>query len=615
MSRKKESILFFKDVLDYLRRKWVKVTVGGEQLSPQDSSLVHEVFALNAMLWLDVTERELNTKRKLLTWVTHWCTATLDEILDVYEWVDAALISGEYHSTDHLRGDLHQIFPNGWRLIAPLKLQLDGFFEEYRLGQATRLQDIRSCLLFTSRLTLSSYSKAREESYEKFEATMDRISKVKTLPTEYMCNWVSTLYPASESAFLERFLPRHGNGAVAEKGKRGRLTQLEKFSLSNTPAVRYLLNKCGIMPLPIRSLSETNRVSRLTDVPKGIRKRRIVCPEPAALMFLQQGVARCLDFRFTPLRKHVDLLNASLSADLAREGSITGKFCTIDLSSASDSVRWDFVYALFSKRTYLQRLMTLCRSTKRKYPDGHISENHHFAPMGSALCFPVEVITFCAIAEQAIHNIGGQSRYRIYGDDIVIEEKYYEEMIRLLILYGFEPNLDKTFHGDQPFREACGGHYFLGFDVTPMRLSRSYAGLFKRNPKCVAGQIDLANRTFGRFAHCHDVVSHYVMQNTNYNISCTTNQDDTSKFLTNVVHPTIDVFTDRKKGRGTWFQYPERKTLVLQEFKDQSLRQATDELKYWVCLNQLERGSSQDDTYVSNDRPDSRFVLKWTPCL
>lgn len=545
MSRKEKSVSLFEDVLHYERRKWTKVVVDDETLSSKDRNLVHECFALNALLWFDVIGERIFNKRELYSWVARLSTANLNDVLDVFEYTDTALISGWYDTTDQLLADIRTKFPGLGGLITPLRYRLDDFYASQRLGRADSLRDLRSCLLFTSRLTLTSFSKAKEESYEKYEKVMEAISVNETLPSDYMVTWVGDLYPKSEQVFLENFWPKHGNGSVAERSRDGKpLSELQKFQVCNTPAVRYALAKAGIMPLPL-SPATTCRCSRISDVPKGIRKRRIICMEPANLMFLQQGVAAALDFRKTKLRKHVNLRDASLSRELAKLGSETGRYCTIDLSSASDSVRWNFVSALFAKRPYLQRWMALCRSTHREYPDGRVEKNYHFAPMGSALCFPVEVIVFSAICEEAIQIVGGKSNYQVYGDDIVIEERYYQTMIDLLIHYGFTPNLEKTFHGESPFREACGGHYFLGNDVTPLRISRRFSGLSSKSATSLAGIIDLSNRTYKVYYTLHDVLAHLIMKKTNYQIACTTLDSDSSKFLTDQVFPTVESSTDR----------------------------------------------------------------------
>lgn len=615
MSRKKESIMLFEDVLSMMRRKWPVILVHEKPLSQKDVVIVHEAFALNAMLWVDVIGPRAWPRRSVLSWVARLCTANLDQIIGVLKLADNLLIGNTVFSTDELLAHIRYEFPGMAWVVTPLRLPLDSYFTEAKLGICDALQSIRSCLLFTSRLTLSSYEDAAEKSWDKFEANMERIAMVHTLPTEYMKNFVASLYPKSEREFLKRFLPKHGNGSVAEKRSNGRpLNELQKFKLTNTAAVQFLLRRAGLRPLPLPT-AKTNRTSRLTTVPKGIDERRIVCPEPAALMFLEQGLARCLDFRFTRLRTHVDLYHAELSKDLAKTGSITRKWATLDQSSASDSVRWEFVASLFERVPYLQRLLGLCRSTHRVYPDGHVAKNDHFAPMGSALCFPIEVLVFSAIIEQAVHEVGGRSHYRVYGDDIVVEERYVDRVMELLEYFGFLLNKEKSYWGDDPFREACGGHYMNGADVTPLRLSRRFVGISSNSASAISDLVDLSNRTYNVYCRLHDVLANIVMKKTNYRIAVTTTIEDTSKLRVDSVVPDIPASVDRKKGRGNWNQIPESLRYVIKSRENPGLIHASGDLLLWKSLSQLELGQSQSDTEVNySDDRDCYLSMQWTGC-
>ena len=100
-----------------------------------------------------------------------------------------------------------------------------------------------------------------------------------------------------------------------------------------------------------------------------------------------------------------------------------------------------------------------------------------FAPMGSALCFPVESLTFWAIAVGSIWNltqdqlVARQSVY-VYGDDIIIDSKYTKLVIEALESVDLVVNRSKSFLGEHPFRESCGIEAWLGHDVTPLRVKK-----------------------------------------------------------------------------------------------------------------------------------------------
>jgi hypothetical protein len=133
-----------------------------------------------------------------------------------------------------------------------------------------------------------------------------------------------------------------------------------------------------------------------------------------------------------------------------------------------------------------------------------------FAPMGSAVCFPLECIVFAIICEASVrHQSGRRSRkydYVVYGDDIVIRAEYYDTAIEILSQLGFAVNSTKSF-GDRypdvvPFREACGIEALGGKDITPLRISRRMPSVTDNDSDHQAGLgvglVDFYNRVFLR---------------------------------------------------------------------------------------------------------------------
>jgi hypothetical protein len=93
--------------------------------------------------------------------------------------------------------------------------------------------------------------------------------------------------------------------------------------------------------------------------------------------------------------------------------------------------------------------------------------------MGSACCFPVEALTFWALATAAIkieHGISNPVVY-VYGDDIIVDSKYAATVIRALESQNLLVNRSKSYI-DGPFRESCGGDFYKGIEVTPIRLRK-----------------------------------------------------------------------------------------------------------------------------------------------
>jgi hypothetical protein len=153
---------------------------------------------------------------------------------------------------------------------------------------------------------------------------------------------------------------------------------------------------------------------------------------------------------------------------------------TIDLSAASDRVSLDLVKALFTNvdDNVLQYLLAT-RSTHTRLPNGVTLEMQKFAPMGSAVCFPVQGIVFFALCVAAIQldrnvplHVAAQSVY-VFGDDIVVNTRDVHSVMTALESVGLRVNRAKSFMRGL-FRESCGMFAFNGVDVTPVRFKTSF---------------------------------------------------------------------------------------------------------------------------------------------
>lgn len=502
MSKKHNQLVsFWTDVSDFLWRSKDKFRYQGMQLHKTDQMTVARAYALWAACLKSFLQGALKPN-SLSRWLTILVDTPVDEVASVMKFVDTALFkSGEsFDSYYAFKQHIRSVSPASGALIAPLKEELEHYISFELRDVSVRTKQLRSVLLFCSRLTLR-HTSCEETSWSKYFANRERVGKHVTDPkiVSMLAGIIHEWYGGySKSDIHSKFVPAHGSGSVAEIG----VEDIgQKYNCINTPLVRYMHAQCGLMQLPLAPSVPTCRVSRVTAVPKGISEKRIISMEPAALMFLQHGLRKFLDFAEHPvLRKHVDLRDQTLSQELAREASISRMYATVDLSSASDSVSNSLVCALFGDLP-LGRYLQVLRSTHTNV-DGHIQRAEFFAPMGSDLCFPVECIVFCAISELAIRLSGSKlKKFRVYGDDCIIPVEAYAIFCHLLTECGFLVNLDKSFSGLNPFREACGGEYIDGIDVAPVRLSRRFTGsrITVKSPSSICTLIDLANRSFGLF--------------------------------------------------------------------------------------------------------------------
>jgi hypothetical protein len=224
--------------------------------------------------------------------------------------------------------------------------------------------------------------------------------------------------------------------------------------------------------------------------------------EPNVRMYFQQAFRLDLEriMHTGPMRYTTTLKSQSRNQILAEIGSVTGSIDTIDLSAASDSVHANLVRAIFPRQILYYLLAT--RTSRVVTPDGNLVSLEKFAPMGSALCFPVQCVVYTALCYLAAlyYAIGpervscltaneltsllkeisrdfssrptlhstGLMPLSVYGDDICVDNKLTHIVTSLLTKYGFTVNSSKSFVSNEAFRESCGKHYLDGVDVTPL---------------------------------------------------------------------------------------------------------------------------------------------------
>lgn len=244
--------------------------------------------------------------------------------------------------------------------------------------------------------------------------------------------------------------------------------------------------------------------ARLVTVPKTCTARRTITVEPLLNQFVQQGLN---DF----LRKEIDRCSVmsrilTLSSqvpnqNLALEGSRTGEWVTIDLSSASDRLSTTLVETVFANRPrYLSALLG-CR-TPFVSIGGKPLLMKKFAGMGNATTFPVQSVVFALIGLASMIEIGSKlsikklealaSSIHVFGDDIVIKRKYYPAFAEWIESCGLKINREKTFSG-RDFRESCGVDAYRGVSVTPVYL-RHDPSLTSTDPSAFVGVLSTCNQ-------------------------------------------------------------------------------------------------------------------------
>lgn len=297
--------------------------------------------------------------------------------------------------------------------------------------------------------------------------------------------------------------PGHGPGAVATGEKEERkwvfkrkyehLHKVYPYYEYFVPSRASLLGKNedgGINPLPFlnwyKSLESCSyATSQVRFVPKDSRGPRIISMEALEVQFIQQGLKDSLySFieRHPLLKGFVNFSKQTINQELALAGSATGEWATLDMKEASDRVSLSLVKTLFHGTPLLEALLAV-RSQYAQLPkdvgehSGKVVELMKYAPMGSAVCFPVEAVVFWALSKAIIAyehgelNVLPKVPVYVYGDDVILPTTYAELLIRKLPEYGLKVNADKSYYTG-PFRESCGFDCFAGKVVTPIKMRK-----------------------------------------------------------------------------------------------------------------------------------------------
>lgn len=196
-------------------------------------------------------------------------------------------------------------------------------------------------------------------------------------------------------------------------------------------------------------------------VPKDGKTFRGCAKEPSINIALQLDVGRLLKNRL--LRVGIDLRQGQQQhRALAKLASIDGSLATIDMSNASDTLCRVLPRLLCSEQWF--ELLDSLRSSHTRV-NGKWFRLEKFSSMGNGFTFELETVVFASLARTVIRLQGGDpDQVKCYGDDLIVPTSYHREVLAGLRLFGFTPNLNKTFV-EGPFRESCGGDFWEGVPV------------------------------------------------------------------------------------------------------------------------------------------------------
>lgn len=503
MSKKQNQLLRNWEVVeDSLRRK-VHSSLS-DRLSNRDCSTYSCAILLQAMALVDVlADRSLCRVDRIIQWGYNTSVIHPTDVgvalksltlffRNYFSWNQRALDYSGFKR--HFRATI----PFIGDFMSPIKEEVENFLIH---PDPSCFQIINLHLSFMSRLSLADIDFSVESQNDYLET--ERHLETVELDNSLLSQLNSVMREWLQDFSYEGYQPSHGPGSVAfakSRSKDAKFKQLKSDELLNY-FLQHLPDECGdYSPYPLGL--DLDRTCKVVFVPKSVTSWRTISMEPASLQYYQQGIWNCLDrfmTRHSFLRCVVDIHSQDRNRSMAKKASAEGgSFATIDLSAASDTVSWDLVKQVF-RGTRLLRGCYATRSRHALLPDGTRVSLRKFAPMGSALCFPIECLIFAAVCEITARSHGiyrDASCYSVYGDDIVIRHDLASDLIYNLEKCGFIVNTKKSFIArNLPFRESCGGEYFLGVNVSTFRLSRKFSSerITSHSPNSFQAYVTAAN--------------------------------------------------------------------------------------------------------------------------
>ena len=228
---------------------------------------------------------------------------------------------------------------------------------------------------------------------------------------------------------------------------------------------------------------EVNKVGIVVDtaklifVEKNAKTHRPICIEPLLNGFMQLGIGGYLKERLR-VRAKQDLGDQERNRSLAHTASINGKYATIDLSSASDTLAFSVVFDLLPEDWV--DLLNSFRTGHMEY-GGREYELEKFSSMGNGYTFELESLIFWALSSACAELSGEDHLVSVYGDDIIIPVEAVDLLMATLTWCGFNLNREKSFWTGS-FRESCGADWIDGEPVRPIfkkdRLSPQWLAVF-----------------------------------------------------------------------------------------------------------------------------------------
>lgn len=453
-----------------------KHLIGGTRAEPENQKLVTQFYEAWLFLASDELSQQSITNDCFERRISNFANALVEmDVVDVLTICQSAadlLIENCVLTYSDFKGQLTSTYSGPVShiegLLSPIVIPLVALMECQDV-KAVSLQLVLPFLRYGKKLSLKAVG-LEDKALASYIETEERLATLNIGEFEPLVKGLNSIMKCwLRDLDLKDLVPFHGNGSVAE----GKLSLYEKYNtLKIDNYLKVVFQETLGDYFPVGSAGELVRTSRTIFVPKTFSKLRTISMEPATLQYFQQAIMKRL---YSYIRNHdylqrrIKLEDQTQNREMARQGSIDNSLSTIDLSAASDSVSWDLVKGVFAG-TPLLKWLYATRSKRTKLPTGNVIDLRKFAPMGSALCFPIQCLLFASVIEYetqkwCLQNRVGKPRYSVYGDDLIVASAITDQVIQSLENLGFLVNRSKSFV-EGKFRESCGGDYYEGLDVS-----------------------------------------------------------------------------------------------------------------------------------------------------
>lgn len=224
------------------------------------------------------------------------------------------------------------------------------------------------------------------------------------------------------------------------------------------PEARMLVDGAPADPLVVKA------------VPKSYKAYRLIAPESAYNSFNMQKLRKALEMALTNsgYGKYFPINDQTEQRSRAYLGSLGIGFATLDSTAASDSI------ATYRMKDLLDPDLfdLISKSRPRRYQLGKNGKTvvaSTWLTSGHPCTFIIEGMFFLSIACVAREwhaKWTGEWGVMpsVFGDDLIVDLVYFEEVMDLLCRFGITVNASKTFSQGK-YRESCGVEYYDGIPM------------------------------------------------------------------------------------------------------------------------------------------------------